>query len=236
MKIIVGISGASSVHLGIRVANEILAAGHEVCAIISDGARVTFKSEKAWEYLGNSRIPKDNLGNSRIPKANLENSRILNENLGNSRIPNENLGNSGIPNENFLQIEEFLDEKIDIQRNMSDAAASGSSGYEAMIIAPCSSNTLAKVAAGICDNLLLRAAAVMLKEQRKLIIAPREMPFSPLSIKHMSELSGLGVMFAPPMIAHYNKPLSLNDAENFIIGKWLDCLNIKNNLFKRWKI
>ena len=196
MKIIVGISGASSVHLGIRAANEILAAGHEVCAIISDGARVTFKSEKAWEYLGNSRIP----------------------------------------NENFLQIEEFLDEKIDIQSNMWDAAASGSSGYEAMIIAPCSSNTLAKVAAGICDNLLLRAAAVMLKEQRKLIIAPREMPFSPLSIKHMSELSGLGVMFAPPMIAHYSKPLSLNDAENFIIGKWLDCLNIKNNLFKRWKI
>ena len=206
MKIIVGISGASSVHLGIRVANEILVAGHEVCAIISDGARVTFKSEKAWEYLGNSRIP----------KANLENSRI--------------------PNENFLQIEEFLDEKIDIQSNMWDVAASGSSGYEAMIIAPCSSNTLAKVAAGICDNLLLRAAAVMLKEQRKLVIAPREMPFSPLSIKHMSELSGLGVMFAPPMIAHYSKPLSLNDAENFIIGKWLDCLNIKNNLFKRWKI
>ena len=216
MKIIVGISGASSVHLGIRVANEILAAGHEVCAIISDGARVTFKSEKAWEYLSNSRIPKANLGNSRILKANL--------------------GNSRIPNENFLQIEEFLDEKIDIQSNMWDAAASGSSGYEAMIIAPCSSNTLAKVAAGICDNLLLRAAAVMLKEQRKLIIAPREMPFSPLSIKHMSELSGLGVMFALPMIAHYSKPLSLNDAENFIIGKWLDCLNIKNNLFKRWKI
>ena len=226
MKIIVGISGASSVHLGIRVANEILAAGHEVCAIISDGARVTFKSEKAWEYLGNSRIPKDNLGNS----------RILNENLGNSRILKENLGNSRISNENFLQIEEFLDEKIDIQSNMWDAAASGSSGYEAMIIAPCSSNTLAKVAAGICDNLLLRAAAVMLKEQRKLIVAPREMPFSPLSIKHMSELSGLGVMFAPPMIAHYSKPLSLNDTENFIIGKWLDCLNIKNNLFKRWKI
>ena len=216
MRIIVGISGASSVHLGIRVANEILAAGHEVCAIISDGARVTFKSEKAWEYLSNSRIP--------------------NENLGNSRIPSQNLGNSRIPNENFLQIEEFLDEKIDIQSNMWDAAASGSSGYEAMIIAPCSSNTLAKVAAGICDNLLLRAAAVMLKEQRKLIIAPREMPFSPLSIKHMSELSGLGVMFALPMIAHYSKPLSLNDAENFIIGKWLDCLNIKNNLFKRWKI
>lgn len=216
MKIIVGISGASSVHLGIRAANEILAAGHEVCAIISDGARVTFKSEKAWEYLGNSRIPKENLGNSRILKANL--------------------GNSRIPNENFLQIEEFLDEKIDIQSNMWDAAASGSSGYEAMIIAPCSSNTLAKVAAGICDNLLLRAAAVMLKEQRKLIIAPREMPFSPLSIKHMNELSSLGVMFAPPMIAHYSKPLSLNDAENFIIGKWLDCLNIKNNLFKRWKI
>ena len=213
MKIIVGISGASSVHLGIRVANEILAAGHEVCAIISDGARVTFKSEKAWEYLSNSRIPK-----------------------AKSRIPSQNLGNSRIPNENFLQIEEFLDEKIDIQSNMWDAAASGSSGYEAMIIAPCSSNTLAKVAAGICDNLLLRAAAVMLKEQRKLIIAPREMPFSPLSIKHMNKLSGLGVMFAPPMIAHYSKPLSLNDTENFIIGKWLDCLNIKNNLFKRWKI
>ncbi|MDD7324358.1 MAG: flavoprotein, partial [Campylobacter lanienae] len=118
MKIIVGISGASSVHLGIRVANEILAAGHEVCAIISDGARVTFKSEKAWEYLNNSRISK-----------------------AKSRIPSQNLGNSRISKENFLQIEEFLDEKIDIQSNMSGAAASGSSGYEAMIIAPCSSNT-----------------------------------------------------------------------------------------------
>lgn len=195
MKIIVGITGASSVHLGISLANEIVSAGHEVCAIITDGARVTFESERAWEYLGNSRIP----------------------------------------SENSAQIEQFLNEKVDIQSDMSDAAASGSSGYEAMIIAPCSSNTLAKVAAGICDNLLLRAAAVILKEQRKLIIAPREMPFSPLSIKHMSELSGLGVMFAPPMIAHYSKPESLNDAENFIIGKWLDCLNIKNNLFKRWK-
>lgn len=233
MKIIVGISGASSVHLGIKAANEILAAGHEVCTIISEGARVTFKSEKAWEYLSNSRILNEN---SKIPKDDLGNSRFLKANLGNSRIPKDNLGNSKIPNENFLQIEEFLDEKIDIQSNMWDAAASGSSGYEAMIIAPCSSNTLAKVAAGICDNLLLRAAAVMLKEQRKLIIAPREMPFSPLSIKHMSDLSGLGVMFAPPMIAHYSKPKSLNDAENFIIGKWLDCLNIKNNLFKRWKI
>ena len=99
MKIIVGISGASSVHLGIRVANEILAAGHEVCAIISDGARVTFKSEKAWEYLSNSRIHK-----------------------AKSRIPNQNLGNSRIPNESVLQIEEFLHEKIDIQSNMSGAA------------------------------------------------------------------------------------------------------------------
>lgn len=195
MKIIVGISGASSVHLGIKLANEIVSAGHEVCAIISDGARVTFESERAWEYLGNSRIP----------------------------------------SENSAQIEQFLNEKVDIQSNMWDAAASGSSGYEAMIIAPCSSNTLAKVAAGICDNLLLRAAAVMLKERRKLIIAPREMPFSPLSIKQMSELSTFGVIFAPPMIAHYSKPLSLGDAENFIIGKWLDCLNIKNNLFKRWE-
>ena len=79
MKIIVGISGASSVHLGIRVANEILAAGHEVCAIISDGARVTFKSEKAWEYLSNSRIPK---AKSRISKTkNIPKTQIKQENF-----------------------------------------------------------------------------------------------------------------------------------------------------------
>lgn len=195
MKIIVGITGASSVHLGISLANEIVSAGHEVCAIISDGARVTFESERAWEYLGNSRIP----------------------------------------SKNSAQIEQFLDKKINIQKDMRESAASGSSGYEAMIIAPCSSNTLAKVANGICDNLLVRAAAVMLKERRKLIIAPREMPFSPISLKQMSELSSFGVIFAPPMIAHYSSPKSLEDAENFIIGKWCDCLEIKNNLFKRWE-
>lgn len=118
--------------------------------------------------------------------------------------------------------------------DIAAAISSGSFGVDAMIIAPCSMNTLAKIACGIADNLVTRAASVMIKEQKKLLLAPREMPFSPIALENMLKLSRLGVIIAPPVMAYYSEQSSLDDMENFVIGKWFDLLGIKNNLYKRW--
>ncbi|MFA6143993.1 MAG: UbiX family flavin prenyltransferase [Sulfurimonas sp.] len=114
------------------------------------------------------------------------------------------------------------------------SVASGSYGADAMIITPCSMNTLAKIACGIADNLITRAASVMIKEGKILILAPREIPFSPIALENMLKLSRLGVIIAPPALAYYGEQTTLNDMENFMIGKWMDLMKIENTLYKRW--
>jgi len=120
-------------------------------------------------------------------------------------------------------------------QNIAASIASGSFGVDAMIIAPCSMNTLAKIACGISDNLVTRCAAVMIKEQKKLLLAPREMPFSPIALENMHKLSSIGVIIAPPVMAYYSEQQTLDEMENFVIGKWFDMLGIENNLYKRWE-
>jgi 4-hydroxy-3-polyprenylbenzoate decarboxylase len=119
--------------------------------------------------------------------------------------------------------------------NIAASIASGSFGVDAMIIAPCSMNTLAKIACGISDNLVTRCAAVMIKEQKKLILAPREMPFSAIALENMHKLASLGIIIAPPVMAYYSEQQTLEEMENFVIGKWFDLLGIQNNLYKRWE-
>lgn len=114
------------------------------------------------------------------------------------------------------------------------SVASGSYGADAMIITPCSMNTLAKISCGIADNLITRAASVMIKERKILILAPREIPFSPIALENMHKLSMMGVIIAPPALAYYGEQTTLEDMENFMIGKWMDLMKIDNNLYKRW--
>jgi flavin prenyltransferase len=120
-------------------------------------------------------------------------------------------------------------------KDISASVASGSFGVDAMIIAPCSMNTLAKIACGIADNLITRCASVMIKEQKKLILAPREMPFSPIALENMHKLAALGIVIAPPVMAYYSEQQTLDEMENFIVGKWFDLLGIENKLYKRWE-
>lgn len=125
----------------------------------------------------------------------------------------------------------FLYEENQIEAPIS----SGSFKTDKMIIVPCSMNTLAKCAVGISDNLITRAFTVMLKENREIVLAPREMPFSTIALENMLKLSKLSVTIAPPTIAYYSKQDSLDMMENFIIGKWFDLLKIEHDLFKRWE-
>jgi len=119
--------------------------------------------------------------------------------------------------------------------DISAPIASGSFGCDSMIILPCSMNTLAKCSVGISDTLITRSFSVMLKEKKRTILAPREMPYSSIALENMLKLSNLGVIIAPPMLGYYSNQQSLDDMENFIIGKWFDLLGIENNLYKRWK-
>ncbi len=125
----------------------------------------------------------------------------------------------------------ILHENADIAASI----ASGSFKVDAMMITPCSMNTLAKIACGIADNLVTRAASVMIKERRTLLLAPREMPFSAIALENMLKLSRLGVIIAPPVMAYYSNQESLEEMESFIIGKWFDLLGIEHNFYKRWE-
>lgn len=127
-----------------------------------------------------------------------------------------------------------LKTKVYCDLNLAAPVASGSFGADMMMIIPCSMNTLAKIACGIADNLTTRAASVMIKEQKRLLIAPREMPFSPIALENMLKLSRLGVIISPPIIGYYSLAGSIDEIERFIIGKWFDALGIKNSLYKRW--
>jgi 4-hydroxy-3-polyprenylbenzoate decarboxylase len=118
--------------------------------------------------------------------------------------------------------------------DISACTASGSFGADMMAIIPCSMNTLAKIACGIADNLLTRSAAVMIKERKTLLVAPREMPYSAIALENMRKLSSLNVIIAPPVVGFYANINTLEDMENFLIGKWFDLLGISNSLYKRW--
>jgi 4-hydroxy-3-polyprenylbenzoate decarboxylase len=133
-------------------------------------------------------------------------------------------------------VESLENKKITLHNNKNIGAsiASGSFGVDAMAIIPCSMNTLAKISCGIADNLVTRSASVMLKEQKKLLLAPREMPFSAIPLENMLKLSRLNVIISPPVMGYYSESETIEEMERFIIGKWYDSLGIENDLYERW--
>lgn len=119
--------------------------------------------------------------------------------------------------------------------NLAAPVSSGSFKTDGYIIVPCSMNTLAKCTVGISDTLITRVFSVMLKEKRNVVIAPREMPFNSIQLENMAKLSALNVSIAPPILGYYSEQQTLEDMEDFIIGKWFDLLNIEHDLYKRWE-
>ena len=112
--------------------------------------------------------------------------------------------------------------------------ASGSSAPRAMVVCPCTTGTLAGIAAGTSHNLIERAADVAIKEGRRLILVPRETPFSAIHLENMLKLARLGVVILPPNPGFYQNPASLDDVIDFVVARILDQLGIGNELSPRW--
>lgn len=112
--------------------------------------------------------------------------------------------------------------------------ASGSYICDAMVVMPCSMGSLSAFSGGRSDNLIERAADVMLKERRPLIVVPRETPLSSLHLRNMLRLSEDGAVIVPAMPAFYHQPASVRDMVDFVVGKVLDVLRIPHDIFRRY--
>ncbi|MBJ6724684.1 UbiX family flavin prenyltransferase [Geomesophilobacter sediminis] len=120
------------------------------------------------------------------------------------------------------------------EKDLLAPIASGSRAPDAMVVVPCSMGTLSRVACGNSGNLLERVADVMLKENRPLLMVPRETPLNAIHLEHMLKLARLGVRIVPAMPAFYQHPETLDDLVDFVVGKILDALGVENALFRRW--
>lgn len=124
---------------------------------------------------------------------------------------------------------------IHSNRDLGASLASGSHACESMVIVPCSMKTLAGVALGLSRSLIERAADVMLKEKRRLVIVPRETPMSLPELRNMVAAAEAGAMVLPAMPAFYQKPQTLDDIADFLAGKILSALGFEHKLFPPWK-
>jgi len=128
-------------------------------------------------------------------------------------------------------------ERVCVRGNFDFGAdvASGSKGTSGMLLIPCSMATVAAVAMGLSDNLVRRAAEVTLKERRPLVVVPREAPLTEANLENMARIVRMGGTILPPVPAWYTHPESLEDVENFIVGRALDQLGVDNDLYPRWQ-
>lgn len=133
----------------------------------------------------------------------------------------------------FEEVCELADIVCD-NSNIGAPIASGTFHTEGMIVVPCSMKTLAGINTGYSDNLLLRAADVVLKERRRLVLAARETPFSAIHLRNMLELTQAGAIILPPMLSYYNKPTDIDDMTNHIAGKILGFFDVAIDGFRGW--
>ena len=130
-------------------------------------------------------------------------------------------------------VEEMADEVYSFD-DLAAPISSGSFPVRAMVVAPCTMKTMAGIASGFADNLILRAADVTLKESRRMILAPRESPLHQIHLRNMLTLAEMGVIIAPPLPSFYTRPASINEIVDQSVGRVMDLLGLEALAIKRW--
>ncbi|HHJ15446.1 MAG TPA: UbiX family flavin prenyltransferase [Gammaproteobacteria bacterium] len=148
------------------------------------------------------------------------------------RLPGQPAGIQRALTEHFAAAEGQL--RVFGREEWTAPLASGSSAPRALVVCPCTTGTLAGIAAGTSSNLIERAADVTIKEGRKLILVPRETPFSAIHLENMLKLARLGVVILPPSPGFYQEPHTIADLVDFVVSRILDQLGIDNNISPRW--
>lgn len=162
--------------------------------------------------------------------------RLLQELKGERILVISEMAKKIIPHETGYSIEdvESMADRVFDDNDLFASIASGSYRFDAMIVAPCSSSSLAKISTGLADTLITRAAAVAIKESRKLIVITRETPKSAIMLENELRLARCGVCILDANPGFYSRPRSVDDIIDFIVGRCLDQLNIEHDLYKRW--
>jgi len=142
--------------------------------------------------------------------------------------------NISIETEHSLQYVENLADVVHSNKNQAASISSGSFKVDGMIVAPCSMKTLSAIVNSYADSLIVRVADVALKERRKLVLMPREVPLHTGHCKLLYEASQLGAIIAPPMPAFYNKPQTIDDIINHNVARVLDLFDIDTGTTQRW--
>jgi len=181
MRLIIGITGASGVQYGIRLA-EVLQDKAETYLIVTETARQIIEIESDMEIHAVKRLA--------------------------THTPDE--------------------------RDFTSPIASGSYRFDSMVVVPCSMKTLASIANGISGTLITRTADVCLKEGRRLVLVPREMPLSMIHIENMLRAKRAGAVIMPACPGFYPKPESVSNVIDIVVGRILDVLDIEHELYERW--
>jgi len=143
--------------------------------------------------------------------------------------------NIGIETPHTAQYVEGLADEVHGFRNQAASISSGSFKTDGMVVAPCSMKTLSAIVNSYADSLLTRAADVVLKERRRLVLMPREAPLHVGHCKLLYEAAKLGAVIAPPMPAFYNQPQTIDDLVNHSVGRILDLFDLDVGILKRWE-
>lgn len=135
----------------------------------------------------------------------------------------------------YLELPRDLPLRVVANDDLFDAAASGSTKIDAVVVAPASMGFVGSLAGGLASDLAERAADVALKEGRRLVVVPRETPLGLIHLRNLTTLAEAGASIVPAMPGFYQRPASIDDMVNFVVGKVLDVLEVDHELFTRWR-
>lgn len=217
---VIAISGASGMVYAVSLLRSMLFQDISLDIVISDDAFLVMQKE-----LGLDLQPSDS--KSLIFTKLLTHKHPLLPDMDDSRINSYQQKYSNLDSSQSLQL--FRN------KEMAARIASGSFQTQGMVIAPASLTTLGKLAHGICDNLIVRAAEVHLKERRPLIVVPRETPLSLTALRNLTSLSEAGAVILPAMPGFYHQPQTMVDLVHFIVGKIFNAMGLEQNFLKAWQ-